>query len=130
VPDPAHAAAAETLSRWASEAEALSARLPGFDLAAEAADPRFRALLRGGFGVEEAFRMAHLEDLALACARRSAADAEARLLADIRARGVRPSENGASGQSAFTLREDSPRLSRAGRGDIARRVARGETVVF
>lgn len=55
-------------------------------------------------------------------------ETEARLLAGIRARGLRPTENALVGGTGTALRADASRLSRAQRAEIARRAAEGERI--
>ena len=56
------------------------------------------------------------------------AEAERRLLSHIRARGLRPAENGVQVARNTTL--DVARMTRAERAELAKRVERGERIVF
>ncbi|MBQ9778982.1 MAG: hypothetical protein IJW22_08685 [Clostridia bacterium] len=57
-------------------------------------------------------------------------ETERALLADIRARGMRPIEAGLGDTSRQALRSDAAHLSRAQRAEVARRAARGERIKF
>ena len=63
------------------------------------------------------------EAVAAACAQ-----TEARLLASIRARGMRPAESALCALSGNALRRDASQLSREQRAEVARRAAKGERI--
>ena len=56
------------------------------------------------------------------------AEAERRVLSHIRARGMRPAENGV--QVAHSAMPDVAKMTRAERAELAKRVERGERIVF
>jgi hypothetical protein len=56
------------------------------------------------------------------------AETEKRLLASIRARGMRPTESALGVSSGNALRRDASQLSRAQRAEVARRAAKGERI--
>lgn len=116
--------------QWDREWEELRRLYPSFDLGIEARQPRFLALLKAGIPIRHAYEVIHMEDIKAGIARTAAKDAEKQVVAGIRARGARPKENGTSGQSAFTVKEDVSKLTRKDRAEIARRVARGERITF
>ncbi|MBQ8358035.1 MAG: hypothetical protein IJX39_09560 [Clostridia bacterium] len=60
--------------------------------------------------------------------KQACAKTESRLLADIRARGLRPAEGGLSGNGGNALRQNAAQLSRAQRAEVARRAAKGEHI--
>ena len=60
----------------------------------------------------------------------SAAQAEKRVVENVRAKGARPAENGVAAQSGFVVKDDVSKLSRKERAEIARRAMRGETISF
>ena len=128
--DPAEAAAQAQLMRWEAEAAETEKRFPGFDLALEAQNADFRALLRAGAPMAAAYAALHWEELLSGAVRAAAAITEKRVVDDLRARGRRPAEAGLGGQSAALGRTDVSRLTRQERADIARRAARGERVTF
>lgn len=63
-------------------------------------------------------------------ARRAAEERERALIQNILARGARPAENGAGIQNGLAARPDPARMTPAQRADIAKRVAKGETITF
>lgn len=119
-------AARQQLRSWDGEFRALRERFPQADLAEEAKDPRFLALLGARVPLAQAYGAIHLDELL----RQERQTAEKQVVDHIRAKGVRPAENGASGQGAFTVKDDVSRLSRRQRAELARRAAKGETITF
>ena len=117
-------AAVNQYRNWLREADELKRELPDFDIEAEIADPRFKALLTGGVDVRTAYRALHGEELV-----RAALDAErTRMLSEIVRRNARPPENGTSDRSAALGKPDISALTRSQVEAIERRVARGEKV--
>jgi len=90
------------------------------------ADKRFKALVNSGFSVKEAFDALHLPQLL-----KAQADAEqARIIREIRLRGLRPDEDAVSGYGSFSASLDPRHLSDAQCADIRERVRRGERITF
>ncbi len=118
------------LQQWYSEAEAMAPRYPSFDLATEAQNPDFLRLLQANVPVEHAYRLIHMDELTEAATTQAAQAAEKRVVDNIRAKGQRPTENGTSSQSAFTVKDDVSKLSKKDRAEIARRAERGEVISF
>lgn len=117
--------------RWLAESAALRAGdYPDFDLSAEMKSPDFMRLLRAGVPVREAYEVLHRDDILRAVRSAAEADAEKRVVDDIRARGLRPRENGAAAQGSFVVHTDPRKLSREERANIRERVKAGERIVF
>ena len=122
-------AAEETAARWSREADELTAQCPDFDLGAALNDDRFCALLRAGVDVRTAWFALHAQALLETACLRAGRSAEQRVAEHIRARGLRPSENGlGSGGAGIVVRPDVSRMSRADRAELAARAERGERV--
>lgn len=124
------AQAQQQLAKWYQEAAAMKENYPEFDLITETQEPRFLSMLKSGVPVQTAYEVMHLNDIKAASARSAAQAREKQVVEGIKARGQRPAENGASSQAAFTVKDDVSKLTRKERAEIARRVARGEKVVF
>ena len=77
--------------------------------------------------VRKKAEMAAEERLSAAVAK-AKAEAESAILAGIRARGLRPGENGTGTGGAIWFDNAAKALSRADRADMARRASKGETV--
>ena len=125
----ARRAAEETAVRWSREADELTAQCPDFDLGAALNDTQFCALLRAGVDVRTAWFALHAQALLEAACVRAGRSAEQRVAEHIRARGLRPAENGLGGGGAgIVVRPDVSRMSRADRAELAARAERGERV--
>lgn len=113
-------AAEQTAARWSREADELTAQCPDFDLGAALKDDRFCALLRTGIDVRTAWFALHAQALLETACLRAGRSAEQRVAEHIRARGLRPVENGlGSGGAGIVVRPDVSRMSRAGHAAIA-----------
>lgn len=122
-------AAEETAARWSREADELTAQCPDFDLGAALNDDRFCTLLRAGIDVRTAWFALHAQALLETACLRAGRSAEQRVAEHIRARGLRPAENGlGSGGAGIVVRPDVSRMSRADRAELAARAERGERV--
>lgn len=125
----ARRAAEESAARWSREADELAAQCPDFDLGTALSDTQFCALLRAGVGVRTAWFALHAQALLEAACVRAGRSAEQRVAEHIRARGLRPAENGLGGGGAgIVVRPDVSRMSRADRAALAARAERGERV--
>ncbi len=107
----------------------------GFDLTAELNHPetgeRFAALLGSGVDAKTAYEVIHMNELVTGAMGYAVKTAQQKTVNDIRARGMRPSENGASGSApAQIVKNDPSKFTRADREEIARRVRRGEKIVL
>ena len=118
------------IETWYKQADAVKELYPSFDFKTECQNPEFLKLLQSGVGVEHAYKMMHFDELTDNAARVAAQTADAQAQARIKAKSSRPSENGTSTQSAAIVRNDVSTLTRKERAEIARRVGRGEKIVF
>ena len=116
--------------KWFKEAEAVKAKFPNFDFKAELNNPAFISMLKSGTPVEHAYKVLHFDELVGNAVNVTAAKTQQAVVANVRARGARPQENGTAAQSAFTVKDDVHKLSKKDRAEIARRVARGEVISF
>lgn len=92
--------------------------------------PRFEELLRNHFSVKDAYESTYLADIKAEVAAKAAAEMEKRVMDNIRAKGMRPNENGTSSQPGVIVKSDPSKFTKADRAEIARRVRRGERIVF
>ena len=116
--------------QWFAEAQALKAKFPKFDLAAEVKNPQFLSMLKAGTPVEHAYKVLHFDELLGDAVSTTAAQQEQKVVAQVRARGARPPENGTAAQSGFLVKDDVSKLSKKDRAEIARRALRGEKISF
>ena len=104
---------------------------PEFDLRREVAEnPRFIAMLRAGVPVRDAYEVSHLGDIQARNAAKAAAEMEKRVMDNVRAKGMRPNENGTTSQPGVIVKNDPSKFTKADRAEIARRVRRGERIVL
>ncbi len=120
----------QQMRRWYEEAEQVKAVYPSFDLSAEVKNQQFLSMLKSRVPMQHAFEVVHLDDIKAGVARMQAKATEKQVVDGIRAKGARPQENGTASQSAFTVKDDVSKLTKAERAEIARRVARGERISF
>lgn len=127
----------ETYNEWIRQASELvgTADAPGdypdFDLRREVAEnPRFIAMLRAGVTVRDAYEVSHLGDIQARNAAKAAAEMEKRVMDNVRAKGMRPNENGTNSQPGVIVKNDPSKFTKADRAEIARRVRRGERIVL
>lgn len=120
--------AQQQLQRWYGEAEQVKGVYPDFDLNTEVKNPQFLSMLKVGIPVQHAYEVMHMDDIKAGVAQTTAKSTEKKVVDSIRAKGARPAENGTSSQSAFTVKDDPSAWSKQERAEVARRVARGETI--
>ena len=85
-------------------------------------------MLKAGVPVKLAYEVRHMDEIKAGVAQNTAKQTEKQVVESIRAKGSRPSENGTSSQSGFTVKDDVSKWSKKDRAEIAKRVARGETI--
>lgn len=116
----------EIQGRWANESEQLKQSVSDFNFEVECKDPQFVKLLQSGIDVSTAYKACHLNDIvgsAVETAKKNVTD-------NIKAKGMRPQENGASNGSGVVIKNDVSKLTRKDRKNIAKRVQRGEQITF
>ncbi len=116
--------------KWYQESEELKKKFPKFDLGTELQSDNFRRMIQAGTPIEHAYKVIHYDELMQEEVMKTAANAQKAVIDNVRARGARPQEVGTTGQSAFTIKDDVSKLTKKERAEIARRVARGETISF
>lgn len=119
--------------RWTAEAESCAQKYPNFSLQAECQSPetgeRFLSMLRSGVDVQTAYEVVHKDELLGGAIQYAVQSTQRRTMDSIRARGMRPDENGASGNGAARLvKTDPSKWTRKDREEISRRVHGGERI--
>lgn len=120
----------QQIDDWYKQADKVKEIYPSFDFKTEAQNPEFLSLLKNGNTVEHAYKVLHFDELTQNAARVAAQTADAQAQARIKQKASRPSENGTSSKSAVIVKNDVANLTRRERAEIARRVARGDTISF
>lgn len=120
------------LGGWMREAEEAKQFYPGFDLDAESSDPvtgkQFLDMLSAGVPVKAAYEAIHISDLLGGAMQMTAQKIREKTVNDIKARGMRPSENGSSGSAVAVQKKSVAQMSRQEREDLERRALRGERI--
>lgn len=115
---------------WYDEGEKLKELYPGFDLATEAQNPDFIRDLEQGRSVKKAYEAAHLDEILRGALQKTAQNAAEGAINSIRARGLRPSENGASSRPGVVVKQDVNNLTDADLDRIVQQARAGKTIRF
>jgi hypothetical protein len=121
------------LSEWHQQAEQMKPVYPKFDLKTECSHPetgqRFTDLLAKGVDVKTAFEVIHKDELIGGAMQYTAQQVEQKVTNNIRVRGMRPVENGSSGNAASTIIKSDPSTwTKEDREEVSRRVRMGERI--
>lgn len=124
-------AARQQYNAWLNEAEAVKAKYPEFDLDKELQNPNFAGLIsqrdpQFHFSMLQIYEMLHMDDMMA----RTAQNTEKNVIANIRAKGQRPTEGAVSPQGGAVIKDDVSKLTRKDRAEIVKRIARGEKITF
>ena len=128
--------ATQTREAWEAEAANLQAQYPDLDIDAEVADQRFQDLLvsltKAGFPnpVQIAYESCHADEVKGAIANYVAQQTEKKVTDNIKAKGARPVENGASSSNAFSQKVDVSKLTDKEMDEYIKRASRGEMISF
>jgi hypothetical protein len=88
------------------------------------------SMLRVGVSVEAAYQAKHYQDLIRSAVENAKAETEKAVVDNIRAKGNRPVEGGASSSSATSVGYDVKNLTREQRAEIARQATVGKRIEF
>lgn len=121
-------AANEQLRKWSEEAEKAKEVYPNFDLNKEAQNDQFIRMLQAGINVRNAYEIIHRDEIMSGALQYTAQQIQQKTVNDIRARGMRPRENGLASGPAAETRPDVTKWTKADREEISRRVRNGEKI--
>lgn len=116
----------ETFERWDREAEELRQAFPNFDLNAELDNQNFVEALDRVGNVQDAFMIAHMQDILSGAMNNS----QQRTIQNLQAQAARPAENGVSHQAAVTRKTDPSKLTDEDMDKIFSGVAQGKSYRF
>lgn len=122
--------AQRTYQGWLSEGEELKASYPDFDLETEVQNEKFMNLLGQGWSVADAYEAVHVKELIARGIGTAAEKAQQNVVNNIRARGMRPSENGTGSKAGVIVKKDPSQFDNKDMEEIRRRVSNGEKIVF
>lgn len=119
-------------AQWQEEAKAFSEKYGiELDLAAEVnTNPEFARILQTGVSVEGAYKAIHFDEMVSGAMAKTASVVKEKLSNSMQSRASRPNEGATSSNVSTNFKTDVSKLTRADRQEIARRVARGETIRF
>ena len=115
---------------WQRQADSLKQRYPNFDLATEASNPQFVRLLRSGIDVKTAFETIHHDEILSGAMMQTAQAVRKNVTDNIKARGLRPSENGINAQAGVIVKNDTRKLTPQDRAEIVRQSRMGKIIDF
>ena len=114
---------------WDGQVEEVRKSYPNFNLEDELNNPGFKAMLRAGASIRNAYEATHLDDIKKSLVASTAQQTTKEVTDNIKAKGMRPTEVGGS-QSGVPLSMDLKNSTKAQRDEWARRAERGETITF
>ena len=117
-------------AEWQKQSESLKTRYPNFSLESEAANPQFVRLLQNGIDVKTAFETIHHDEILSGAMMQTAQAVRKNVTDSIKARGLRPSENGINAQAGVIVKNDVSKLTAKDRAEIARQARMGKTIKF
>lgn len=125
--------AANVYAKWEQEGQAVKQLYGGFDLRAECQHPEtgreFVRLLQNGIDVRTAYEVIHKDELLSGAIGFAVKSAQKRTMDNIRARGMRPQENGAGGSIATqVVKSDPSKWTDSDLDEVLRRVKEGKKI--
>lgn len=121
---------AQKYSQWQAEEAQLKQAFPNFDLAQELNNERFASLLDNGVSVQDAFAVAHMNEIMSGINRETSQAAQQSIVQNIQQRAARPVENGLRQTPAVVRKSDPSRLTDKDMDEIFKRVQNGEIISF
>lgn len=115
---------------WSEQEVEMKQWMPGFDFHTEMENEAFRSMVLKGVDLKAAYQAAHFDELIGGGMQYAAQQTRKDTVDSIKARNMRPVENGVTGQPGVTYKTDVSKLTKKDRAEIARRVARGENISF
>lgn len=121
----------EIYNGWLGQAEEVKTVYPDFDFAKECENEKFMELIKyPAIDVKTAYEVIHRDEILAGAMQHTAHTIQQKTVEDIKARGLRPPENGTKVQSPAILKTNVNELTKEDMAEINRRVARGEKIVF
>ena len=124
------AAARETYTKWAAQAEQAKAKFPGLDLESCLEDAQFVSMLQSGVDVESAYWARFHDDIMQAGMEKATAEAQKKLSASVAAGSRRPAESGVGNNPTVNQKVDVSNMSRSEFTAYMDRIMRGERISF
>lgn len=119
----------ERFEKLVRESQKVKEMYPDFNLDSEMQNAAFARLVANNVPVQTAYEVAHKDEIIGKAMQYTAKQTEQKLSKAIQS-GMRPIENGTSGNGAVMLNADPRKLTKAERDDIRKRVRQGEKITF
>lgn len=120
----------EKIEGWLRQEAQFKQKAPEFSLRAELANPEFERLLAAGVNVETAFNVIHQDEIMSGAMNYTAKKAVEKTVNDIKARGMRPSENGLGTTAAEPKRKTVGEMTGEEILEMANKAKKGEKISF
>lgn len=124
------AAARETYTRWATQAEQAKQKFPGLDLESCLEDAQFVSMLQSGVDVESAYWARYHDDIMQAGMEKATTEAQKKLSASVASGSRRPTESGVGNGPTVSQKIDVSNMSRSEFTAYMDRIMRGERISF
>lgn len=120
----------EKIEGWLRQETEFKQKAPEFSLREELANPEFERLLAAGVNVETAFNVIHQDEIMSGAMNYTAKKAVEKTVNDIKARGMRPTENGLATTAAEPKRKTVGEMTGEEILKMAKRAKKGEKISF
>ena len=124
------AAARETYTKWATQAEQAKQKFPGLDLESCLEDAQFVSMLQSGVDVESAYWARYHDDIMQAGMEKATTEAQKKLSASVASGIRRPAESGVGNGPTVSQKVDVSNMSRSEFTAYMDRIMRGERISF
>lgn len=115
---------------WVNQSNELKELYPNFDLAKECENPDFVADIKAGKSVKKAYESAHLDEILAGAIQHTADNVRKNVTDTIKARGMRPAENGSTARAGVVVKDDVNSLTDKDIDAILRQVKAGKKIKF
>lgn len=120
----------EKIEGWLRQEAQFKQKAPEFSLREELANPEFERLLAAGVNVETAFNVIHQDEIMSGAMNYTAKKAVEKTVNDIKARGMRPPENGLGTTGAEPKKKTVGEMTGNEILEMAKKAKKGEKISF
>ena len=120
----------EYINQWEKEANELKQQIPDFDFDEELQNEKFNSLITFGWSLKDAYEAVHAKDIIDKVVPKAVEQAKAKTVQSIRAKGLRPNENGITSNSPANIKNSVDKLDDKDFEEIKRRVRNGDKIKF
>lgn len=120
----------EYINQWEKEANELKEQFPDFDFDEELQNEKFKGLVTVGWSLKDAYEAVHAKDIINKVVPKAVEQAKVKTVQSIRAKGLRPNENGVMSNSPAKIKNSVDKLDDKDFDEIKRRVRNGDKIKF